>query len=382
MPLRVLITIRSLEGMGGLEVYVRDVALGLIRRGHQVVVHSTKLGDAARELRSATIPVISDLDRVGAAPTVIHGNSSLETMAALQRFSGVPAIFVCHGWWSWAAAPPQFPRIRRYVAVDDTCRDRIQLQEGIPESRVSVVLNAVDLERFEPRGPLPDRPRRALVFGNYANEMTHVDAVRQACSRAGLSLDVVGWSNGNPTDRPEKMLGQYDVVFAKGKAALEAMAVGAAVVLCDAMGMGAMVTSDSLPVCRRLNFGVRTLNRSVDAGALFREIERYDPADAARVSQTIRSSAGHQALVDSLIELYNDAIAEQEGAAPNLAEEAQAMSRFLERLSVDLGRPMDSEQLFPVLGLANRVLRVPVIGPSLRWFARAVAGKPRLGKGS
>ena len=39
------------------------------------------------------------------------------------------------------------------------------------------------------------------------------------------------------------LTGDYDLVFAKARCALEAMAVGAAVVLCDTHGLGPMVTS-------------------------------------------------------------------------------------------------------------------------------------------
>ncbi|HUP59321.1 MAG TPA: glycosyltransferase family 4 protein [Thermoanaerobaculia bacterium] len=379
-PFRVLIALRSLEGLGGLERYVQDLARSLINRGHQVVVYATKLGDAARALRSETIPVTDDLDSIAVVPTIIHGNGSLETMAALTRFPGVPALFVCHGWWAWSTAPPRFPRIHRYVAVDDTCRDRMLFQEAIPEEKLSVVLNAVDLERFPRRGPLPSRPARALVFSNYANEMTHVESIREACGRAEIALDVAGWSSGNPLEHPERVLGQYDLVFAKGKAAMEAMAAGAAVVLCDAMGMGTMVTSDSLAAQRRLNFGARALDRRVHAEDLLREVGRYDPADATRVSDAIRSIASHTMLVDEMLALYEEVIDEQRRAAPDPAAEILAISRYLEKLSVDFARPLDSQQLFPVLGLANRVLRTPVIGPAIRWIARRVAGPAKLGK--
>jgi glycosyltransferase involved in cell wall biosynthesis len=375
-PLRVLITIRSLELLGGAEVYVRDLARGLIRRGHQAVVYSTRLGDAAKALRSATIPVIDDLGQMGAEPMVIHGNSSMETMAALLRFSGV-----CHGWYSWATAPPRFPRIRRYVAVDDTCRDRLLLEEKIPPSRMSVLLNAVDLERFPRRAPLPPTPSRALVFSNYANEMTHLDIVRRACTKAGMSLDVMGWSSGTASASPESTLGGYDVVFAKGKSAIEALAVGSAVILCDATGMGSLVTSDAVASLRRLNFGARALDRPVDEASLLKEIRRYDAADAARVSDAMRAEASGETLIEALISLYEDVIAEQTTDAPSAAEEALATSEYLQGLASALGRPLDSEQLFPVLGLANRMLRVPVVGSSIRWVARKVAGSPKLGKG-
>lgn len=54
------------------------------------------------------------------------------------------------------------------------------------------------------------------------------------------------------------MLGGYDLVFAKARCALEAMAVGCAVVLCDVGGLGPLVTRAQVQHLRRWNFGRRT----------------------------------------------------------------------------------------------------------------------------
>src|SRR5207302_480812 len=162
------------------------------------------------------------------------------------RFPGVPAIYVCHGWAPWQEAPPRSPRILRYVAVDHACRDRLVFEHGISEEKVRVLFNFVDLERFAPRAPLPARPTRALVFSNAASERTHVGVLREACARAGIALDVVGLDAGNPSSSPETLLGAYDLVFAKARAALEALAVGAAVVLCDAAEAGREAAVDEI----------------------------------------------------------------------------------------------------------------------------------------
>jgi hypothetical protein len=44
-------------------------------------------------------------------------------LIALLHFPGVPAVRVCHGWAD--DAPVSFPRVLRYVAVDETTRDRL-----------------------------------------------------------------------------------------------------------------------------------------------------------------------------------------------------------------------------------------------------------------
>jgi hypothetical protein len=332
--LTVLITNNTLANRAGSELYVRDIATALLKRGHTPIAFSTVLGDVARELREATIPVIDSLDALTTPPDIIHGQHHVETMMALLHFPTTPAIFFCHGWIPWEEAPPRFPRIVRYVAVDYTCRDRLVLENGIPEERVKVLLNFVDLERFKPRAPLPSRPERALIFSNNANEQTHVRAVRDACERAGIALDVMGLSSGNASTEPENVIGNYDIVFAKARSALEAMAVGAAVVLCDASGLGPMVTTRELDRLRPLNFGIRTLGESISEDAVAREIGKYDATDAALVSQRIRATAGRDAVIDELLSLYEKVIAEHAaGSRSDWTAESHAAAEYLRWLS-------------------------------------------------
>ncbi len=309
--MRVLITNITLAGRTGTEINVRDVACGLQSRGHTPIVYAPALGEIADELRARTIAVVDDLDVVGEAPHVVHGHHHPETMAACLRFPGVPAIFFSHDATAWHDAAPRFPRIRRYVAVDEANRDRLALTAGIPVDRIRVVQNAVDLGRFAPRPPLPSRPRRALVFSHYAGEHPHDRAVRAACERFALPVDVVGKGVGHVSRAPERLLGDYDLVFAKGRSALEALAVGCAVVLVDFVGSGPMVTFDALEHLRRNNFGRRLLTGPLDADVVAAEIARYDAADAARASAAIRATAGLDAQLDALEAIYRDVIDEQ-----------------------------------------------------------------------
>src|SRR6185295_13592855 len=137
-------------------------------------------------------------------------------------------------------------------------------------------------------------------------EETHLPVVREACQEANLELDVVGSGRQSATGEPEKILGQYDLVFAKARCALEALAVGSAVVLCDAGGVGPMVTLAELDSLRPLNFGIRALSKPLNTGTLVREINRYDSEDAAEVCRRIRADAGLDFVVDELIALYHE----------------------------------------------------------------------------
>lgn len=331
--LTVLITNNTLANRAGTELYVRDIAVALLKRGHTPVAFSTVLGDVARKLRDATIPVIDSLDALTTPPDIIHGQHHVETMMALLHFPSTPAIYFCHGWIPWEEAPPRFPRILRYVAVDDTCRDRLIFENAIPKERVNVLLNFVDLERFKPRSRLPSRPERALIFSNNANEQTYVRVVRDACERAGITLGVIGLSSGNPIAEPEEVLGDYDIVFAKARGALEAMSVGAAVVLCDARGLGPMVTTSELDRLRPLNFGIRTLDKSISMDAVAEEIAKYDANDAALVSQRIRAIAGRDGVIDELLSLYEQVIAEHATGGSNWGGESREAAEYLRWLA-------------------------------------------------
>jgi glycosyl transferase family 4 len=332
--LRILLTNTSLIHRAGSELYLYELATRLLERGHSPVAFSPRLGPLAEEMRKATIPVVDRLDAIGEPPDLIHGQHHVETMSALLHFPGVPAVFVCHGWLPWEEDPPQFPRILRYLAVDHTVRERLVSEKGIPPDLVDVVLNFVDLERFQPRASLPPAPRRALVFSNQAHEGTHLPAVREACSRFGIEVDVAGIASGQSVTEPEKLLPAYDLVFAKGRAALEALAVGTAVVLCDATGAGPLVGSADLDRLRPLNFGIRTLRHPVAADYLASQIERYDAADAAEASQRIRASAGIEEAVDRLVEIYDRVLAEhRKRGNPSAAEEGRAAGAYLRWLN-------------------------------------------------
>ncbi|MBN1193616.1 MAG: glycosyltransferase family 4 protein [Coriobacteriia bacterium] len=307
--MRVLITNYCLISLSGTELYVRDIALELRRQGHTPVVYASWLGKTAEDLSLEGIPVTSSLNRLDFQPDIIHGHHLHETLSAVLRFPGVPALFVCHSHTRWTDKPPLHSRVLRYFGVSGLCVERLRAL-GAPGDRIGQLYNFVDLERFRPRPPLPEKPLRALVFSNYAASDTYLPAVAEACRSAGIELSVVGAGVGNSVERPEEILGRYDIVFAKAKAALEAMAVGCAVVLCDFGGVGPMVTSSTFEDLRPLNFGFQSLTETHTPENLLRQIERYDPRDAERVSTKLRACAGLNQAVVELTDIYRQTIDE------------------------------------------------------------------------
>ncbi|WP_291843172.1 glycosyltransferase [Maricaulis sp.] len=309
-PLRILITNNTLAYRAGSEMYVRDLAIALMKRGHFPVAYSPVLGQVADELRDHTIPVIDDLGVMDAAPDIIHGHHHHETMTAMMRYPDTPAILVCHGWVPWEEEPFAHPNIMRHVAVDALCRERLLTTRGIEPARVGMIHNFVDCERFGTVRDLPEQPRRALVFSNYANDVPA--AIREACEAAGIAeIDIAGSGSGRSIADPGTTLCEYDIVFAKARAAMEAMASGCAVVVTHHAGLAGMVTSERLPALRSLNFGIRTMqSQRLSAETVARELALYDRSDAARVTVWMREHAALDVAVDAWLETYDAALAD------------------------------------------------------------------------
>jgi hypothetical protein len=330
--MRILLTNNSLGIRAGSELYVRDIAIELMRRGHRPVAYSTELGAVAEELRAATVPVIDRLTALAEPPDLIHGQHHYETLTALLRFPDTPAIYYCHGWLPWEEATLRHPNIVRYVAVDHLCRERLIAEGGVPPGKIEVVLNFFDERLFPQRPPLPVAPKRALVFSNGFTSHSGLAVVREACERCGMELDVCGVGNGNPSDQPGALLAAYDIVFAKARSAIEAMAVGAAVVLCAPGKLGPMVTMENFNSLRPWNFGIRTLLLPLNAELLAAEQQKYNGEDASHVSHLVRTTCELQSAVDHIVDVYKGVLASNLPA--RCADQSQAgayAAEYLER---------------------------------------------------
>ncbi len=313
MSMRLLLTCRSLSHRGGSEMHVRDLALALARRGHQVTVWSSEAGALTDELAGAGVQALAAALPEGPPPDLIHGHQYRELALALLCYPATPAVFTCHSARDEESTPWPLPAVRRAIAVDGATAERLA-GAGFPATTIATVANAVDLARFLPRSPLPAAPRRALVFSNYVRDAA-AEPIRAACAATGVALDLAGSESGRAHARPEELLDAYDVVFAKGRCALEAMAVGCAVIVCDAEGLGGLVQAAAVPALRAQNFGFRCLTRPLDAALIAGELACYSPGEAARVRDLIRSDADLESAVDATLAVYAAALAEADGAA-------------------------------------------------------------------
>jgi glycosyltransferase involved in cell wall biosynthesis len=324
---RILLTSFALEDHTGGELHLRDLARAVRARGHEVAVYARFRGPLARDLAAEGFEVVETLKGT-ARPDVIHGQQQPALIAAMRAFPTTPAVHVVHNAETAMDAPLVYPRVLRHVAVDARCRRRIDASAA-PAERRRTLLNFVDLDRFTPRPHLPREPRRALVFSNYAKTVRELDALREACEAGGITLDLVGKAAGALSTTPEAILGGYDIVFAKARAAIEAMAVGCAVVLCDFRGLGELVTAARFDHLRTWNFGAGVLTRAITAEAVSRELARYDAADAAAVSARIREEASLDHAAEAWLALYGEILSEP--CPAETASDRRALARAARR---------------------------------------------------
>ena len=183
-------------------------------------------------------------------------------------------------------------------------------------------------------------------------------ALAKGCARRGVKLDTLRSIAGKQCETPEHILPDYDIVFARGKAAIEALAVGNAVILCDRKGLGPMVTSSNLPQLRRWNFGRRSFVKAVTTENVARAIADYSSDDARAVSEAIRRSSPLEAIVDEWLAIYQavaDDCRPREVEWPS--ETLRIAAEHLESLSPTLAMGRKAERRRAVFSRLRRLLR-------------------------
>lgn len=159
----------------GMEMVVATLVRALARRGHEVGVTCTeKVGAIGEQLRSEgfsveLIPAPGILTNVWPRalarwlatrnPDVVHVHSGVWLKAArAARMAGrVPLVHTVHGLMddlSSIERPYQLAAsflTNSIVAVSQSLREDLTRRVGIPESKVSVVVNGIDTGRFAPR---------------------------------------------------------------------------------------------------------------------------------------------------------------------------------------------------------------------------------------
>jgi len=306
--MNILLTNIELSNYAGTQKNVRDIAVSLKKRGHSVEIYSPYLGEISTEISQKGINVTDDPATLKLTPDLIHAHHYIPTMEVISLYPDVPVIYFLHDRTHIIDVPPQISTIVHYVAVDYNCLDRLLTDLRIPESSTDVLLNYVDIDCFRLRNTFSEKPLKALVFSNYANHKNYFATIKQACKNTGIELDGIGAGLEIFQKNPELILHNYDIVFAKAKAAIEALATGASVILCDFRGLGGMVNPTNFEYLRKFNFGMRTLTENIQVDLLENEIRKYNPHLSKETANLIRKEANLSNYIDQLEKKYKEVL--------------------------------------------------------------------------
>jgi hypothetical protein len=337
---RVLLVTIRLNARTGTEVVCAETAHALRKRNHAVSIYTQQDGSTAESLRAEGFEVVTDLTALGSVPEVIQASQTYPLVEAVARFPDVPAISVCHDATVWFNEPIDLPSIRRHVAVDLACRDRIASRLPHLAAPIEILGNAVDLDRFTVRTPLPARSHRALIVAKHSS---FLDAVRAACSQRDIEVDAVGPGIGEEITNLSSRLSDYDLVFASARSALEALAAGCAVIVIDGRGLAGLVTQDNVAPWRENNFGLRILSRQCSADAILAEIDRYDAKDARAVCDYIRANASLDDHIARLEQLHHEVIADGHAIPIDNTSLPQLMARAFRALAEARERQIEGD---------------------------------------
>jgi len=314
--MNILFTNHRLTRRGGTEAVIRDLANNFVPLGHSVAVYSSRPAPPGNSLADEGVPIVAHLDDLPFTPDIIHGHHSMDAMAAIMRLPGVPAIYCCHGA-TRSDAQPKHPRIKRYTAMTASLKLRMSIESNIPEDMIEVVHNAVDLKRFRNvREPSPE-PRCILVYSRVVVESNPLGmAIKEAAKRRGLRVDFLrAGGDGRAIAHPENTLLDYDIVFASGKSAMDALACGCAVIVLggtsggwSAIGCGEMVTTGNFERARSANFTSPVNAPPPTVSEVGARIDNYEATDVAAVTRRLREVADFTPYVARHLELYRHAI--------------------------------------------------------------------------
>ena len=347
MPLKILITNNTLDGYAGSECYARDVARYMASRGHFVLAYSTKLGAVATEIEKYGCLVTDTLNGLSFVPDIIHGHHHLDATCAMVRFPGVPSIYITHGILPWEESPPPvLSRIMRYICISEGTQRALLLSHPEVACRTEIIPNFACAEIFQSRRNIRTAAARTmlrtLIYGNY--EPKELVSIREVCHEMGAVCDEIGeWSVAGNRSNPQDFLPNYDLVFAYGRSAIEAIFCGCEVIMTHETGTGDLVTDINFASLRARGFGFTTCQNVIGKQGIKTLLETVDQlrtiggASLDDVNRQLLDSEQYLARLESI---YYEAIAEwhgsHEGCDTSLADSI-ALSKYLAKIKLRYG---------------------------------------------
>ena len=272
--MRILLANSALHVVGGSETYLLTVAEQLVRLGHDVRIFARTAGDVAELARRQAIPVVTDEADLGEPADVVVSQDGAVAYALAAAWPHVPQVFVCHSSLFDFQQPPLVPGfVSAVVVLNDRVRRRVAALNA--DLRIVRLTQPIDTQRFQPQSAPAPRPRSALILSNYLAADARQVLV-DTWQEAGVHVVQIG-TPGRSTVAPEEGIAAADIVVAKGRAALEAMACGRPTYLYDVFGSEGWITPDNYAAIEADGITGNQGDPGTGSARLRADLEQYDP---------------------------------------------------------------------------------------------------------
>jgi hypothetical protein len=267
--MRFVLANRHLLAAGGTEVHLVTIAEQLQRLGHEVLLYAPELGPFGDHARRRGLDVYDNLRELPSSCDVTFSQDGIVVYDLAERYPEALSLFRICGDVADFQLPPQLRSVVDLVVVLSDRYDRIAraCAEQVPVLRLQV---PIDIDRLVPLGVIRERPEQAVMLGNYAERH---ELVSDVWRRQGIEVRQVG-GHAQSYD-VAAAVADADIVVAKSRAALDAMACGRAVYIFDMFGGDGWVTPELYETLEADQFAGQATGRVIDAAALVSDLSDY-----------------------------------------------------------------------------------------------------------
>ncbi|MBP2326190.1 hypothetical protein JOF56_006575 [Kibdelosporangium banguiense] len=299
--MQVVLATDGFAGIGGSETYLLTVADELLRLGHAVTIHATRLGEMSELARTRGIDIAPEVDDLPSHCDVVLSQDGGMAYTLAELWPKAPHVYVAHSDIFDFQMPPLVPgTVGAVVVMSDRMAQRVRAMD-IPYEMVRL-RQPIDADRLIPRGAPNARPKKALLLGNYLRDEAR-RVITETWSAAGVEVVQVGQPT-TTTMQPEDEIAAADIVVGKGRALLDAMACGRPAYLFDAFGTDGWVTPETYPAMEADAFAGQALDNIGSAAQLRQDLEKYDPLMGQVNRELILNNHQAREHVEDLVALF------------------------------------------------------------------------------
>lgn len=305
--MKILITNITLVDFGGSQLYTFDLVKYLSKQGHEVVVFSPSLGPVSEEIaKLKNVVITSNLEEIKDIKfDILHIHHNVNAYLVREYFPNVPALMVIHGVLPEFEQPPQMDLgISLYIAISQEIKEHLVKNYGIPESKIKIIHNWVNKEKFKKTSEINKNPKRMLVVSNHYTE-EHKKVYESVCKDRDINLVHVGLPE-NSVANVEDYINNSDVVVTIGRGAMESMALGRNVIISDIHGMDGMLTSDSYLESVKNNLSGRRYAKTVTRKNFETELDKYSLANGREMEKIVEEHHSREKNIEAILEEYRN----------------------------------------------------------------------------